>query len=252
MSRCGLDQRSNVLEVGAGAGQATIPILELGAHVTAVEPGRNLANELLNSAAVRNAQHRLRIMNTTYEDAIIEEAAFDLVVAATAFHWVDPKIRMAKSAFALRDHGWLAVWSNRYGDPDRPDPFHEAIQPLIERYAPELATGGDARVERQAQETSSSDSPENREFDEVDEYIFRWEGRHDPQQLRALFSTFSGWAALTVERREPLLDALEALARERFGGMVVRPYRTVLQLRRRKSRENTPPNKRFERTEELG
>jgi len=102
-----------VLEVGAGAGHATIPIIELGAHVTAIEPGRNLAHELLDSAAARNVQHRLRIINSTFEDADVEESAFDLVVAATAFHWVDPKVRMVKSAFALRDHGWLAVWSNR-------------------------------------------------------------------------------------------------------------------------------------------
>lgn len=155
------------------------------------------------------------------------EASFDIVASATAFHWVDPAVGVRKAALALRDFGWLAVWSNIYGDPERPDPFHEAIQPLLRSYAPELSR---PEVPRPEEGNDCSD------FDEAEEHVFQWDATHDPDQIRALFSTFSPWIALPVERREPLLDALHALARGEFAGRVVRPYRTVIQLRQRTAR----------------
>ena len=38
-----VDTASNVLEIGIGTGQATMPVLETGCTLTAVEPGAELA-----------------------------------------------------------------------------------------------------------------------------------------------------------------------------------------------------------------
>ena len=223
VDRCRLGSRSAVLEIGAGTGQATLPMLDLGARVTAIEPGAELMRELL----ARTAGYRLATIEATFEDVLVPEASFDIVASATSFHWVDPAVRVRKAAHALRDSGWLAVWSNVYGDPERADPFHEAIQPLLRSVAPEL-TGP---------EVPGPEEENERYFGEAEEHVFRWEATHDPDQIRALFSTFSTWIALPLERREPLLDALHALARDEFAGRVVRPYRTVLHLRQRTLRE---------------
>jgi SAM-dependent methyltransferase len=223
VERCGLGAGTEVLEIGAGTGQATAPMLELGARVVAIEPGAALAREL----RARTAAHRPTVLETTFEDAPIAEASFDLVASATAFHWVDPVIGTTKAAFALRDGGWLAVWSTAFGDPERADPFHDAIQPLLRSHAPELLSVGLPRP-------GASDPCDD--FEEAEEHVVRWEGRHDADQIRALFSTFSPWIALADDRREPLLDAVHALARGAFGGRVVRPYRTLVQLRRRRAR----------------
>ena len=229
VERCGLGSGSAVLEIGAGTGQATLPMLSLGAHVTAIEPGAALVRELL----ARTAEHHLVTIQTTFEDALVPEASFDIVASATAFHWVDPAVGVRKSAQALRDSGWLAIWSTVYGDPGRPDPFHEAIQPLLRSYAPELSQPEVPRPEDVPRLEEANDCSN---FAEAEEHVFRWEATHDPDQIRALFSTFSPWIALPVERREPLLDALHALARSEFAGRVVRPYRTVIQLRQRTAR----------------
>ena len=42
VSRCGLRPGARVLDIGAGTGLATGPLLAAGAHVVAVEPGANL------------------------------------------------------------------------------------------------------------------------------------------------------------------------------------------------------------------
>lgn len=227
---CGLRSGSGVLEVGAGTGQATLPLLRLGAHVTAVEPGKALSEVLVRRAS----GYPLTVIKATFEEASVGEAAFDLVVSATAFHWVDPEVRLSKAAAALRPGGWLALFWNAFGDPTRPDPFHDALQPVLRELAPELLSV--APVEVPDPELKTGPAREIKDsglFVGLQQHTVSWEGRHDPAGLRALFSTFSPWLALPEKRRNATLDALERLAREQFDGVVVRPYQTHLYLARR-------------------
>jgi SAM-dependent methyltransferase len=131
---CGLGPGTRVLEIGAGSGQATLPILQLGARVTAVEPGATLAGRL----RARASSDRLSIIGEGFEDAELPEAGYDLVVSATAFHWVPPEVGYAKAAAALRDHGWLALWWTIFGDPERPDAFVDAFRSIADAKAPAL------------------------------------------------------------------------------------------------------------------
>jgi SAM-dependent methyltransferase len=134
VQHCRLGPGSRVLEIGAGTGQATLPLLELGARVTAVEPGRALVRRL----GERTTGQDVEVIVSAFEDAVVPDASFDLVASATAFHWVDLDVGLAKSARALRDQGWLALWWTVWGDPDRPDPFHDALQPILQTKAPHL------------------------------------------------------------------------------------------------------------------
>jgi hypothetical protein len=67
-------------------------------------------------------------------------------------------------------------------------------------------------------------------FGPVHHETIAWTGRHRPDQLRALFASFSPWLALPPPERGAALDALERLAAEDFGGMVERPYLTPVYL----------------------
>jgi trans-aconitate methyltransferase len=74
------------------------------------------------------------------EDADLPEASFELVVAATSFHWVVPVHEgLTRCARLLRPGGWLALWWTVFGDHSRPDPFHEALQPVLADVEPTLA-----------------------------------------------------------------------------------------------------------------
>ena len=61
-----------------------------------------------------------RVFASSFEKWPLEQEAFDLVVSATAFHWVDPAIRYRKSAQALRPAGSLALLCNAH-DPRGPE-----------------------------------------------------------------------------------------------------------------------------------
>jgi SAM-dependent methyltransferase len=88
---------------------------------------------------------------------------FDLVVAATSLHWVDPELALARCGELLRRGGSLALWWNFFGDPNRPDPFHEALQPILRRHAPELidttSASGAGGASRSSTTSSSSPRP---------------------------------------------------------------------------------------------
>jgi SAM-dependent methyltransferase len=214
-----------ILEIGPGSGQATLPLLDRGARITAVEPGEGLARRLAERAAGRDVE----IVVSTFEDAPVPDATFDLAVSATAFHWVAPVAGVAKCAQSLQDGGWLALWWTIWGDPDRTDEFHDALRPTIERRAPHLLEEGAtpaAYIQDLAARTAEIDAVGA--FGHVSHDVLHWDCTHDPAGLRRLFATFAPWLALSEDLRRDLLDEVERLAQDDFGGTVVRPYQTVL------------------------
>ena len=109
------------LEIGAGTGKATAPFLEAGYGVTAVEIGANMAEFL----RARFAGYKdFNVVVSAFEDAVLDEGGYDLIYAASAFHWVDAKIgcpkvfRLLKSGgvFALMRYNFLAVHDTALDD----------------------------------------------------------------------------------------------------------------------------------------
>ena len=54
------------------------------------------------------------MLTTSFEAWKPGGRTFDLVLAATSFHWVDPGVRFTKAAAVLRPHGALAVFANQH------------------------------------------------------------------------------------------------------------------------------------------
>lgn len=97
---------SRVLEIGCGTGQLSRPLAKLGVNLVAVELGPHLADRARRHfAPFPNAAVEVE----AFEDWPIPEQPFDAVIAATAFHWVDPNVRLAKSAQALKPDGFLTL-----------------------------------------------------------------------------------------------------------------------------------------------
>ena len=212
--RCQLGPSSRVLEIGAGTGQATKRLAALSAHVVAVEPNDALADLL---RAGMKATQGFEIVESTFEDADLPTSSFDLVTAATAFHWLDPALAFPKVVSVLKEGGWLALWWNVFGDPDQPNPFHDATQPLLG----DLAVGpggGTYALEVAARVSDLTDHG----FRDVEHEDVRWILALDATQARQLYATYSNIARLPDAQREAILDEIQRIAEDEFGGRIER------------------------------
>jgi len=63
---------------------------------------------------------------------------FDLVIAATSFHWVDPAIAYVKSAAVLKPNGSIAVFWNTHIGQD--EGFFLHVQDIYRTYAPSMVS----------------------------------------------------------------------------------------------------------------
>ncbi len=228
---CGLGPGCRVLEVGPGPGQATGPLLDAGASVVAVELGAEFVAGLRD----RHAGRKFEVRQGAFETVDVEPASFDLVAAATSFHWVPPELGLHRAADALRPGGSIALWWNHYGDPDRPDPFREAVQPLLHEHAPHLADSAEHggagigahpyALDRQSRidEFAAIDR-----FGPVEITNVSWTATHTSAAVVGLLRSISHWMALGAAVRTELLRAIEELVDADFGGAVERPFRTAI------------------------
>jgi SAM-dependent methyltransferase len=230
---CGLGAGTRVLEIGPGTGQATGRLLDCGAMVTAVELGAEMAAALEAKFQGEN----LSVVVGAFEDVALDPGSFDLIVAATSFHWIPPETGLALCADLLRPGGWLALWWTYFGDPDRPDPFRDAVTPIFEELAPSLidtfpgmAFVAGAHPYAFDSKARTGDIDTSGRFGPVHHEVIPWTGRHTPAELRALFASYSPCLALPPDDRARVLDAIEQLAGGTFGGAVERPYLTLIYL----------------------
>ncbi|WGS17032.1 MULTISPECIES: class I SAM-dependent methyltransferase [unclassified Bradyrhizobium] len=226
-SRCALRRNTATFEIGAGTGKATRRLLELGADpLTVIEPDPRLADFLRND----NADVALRVIVAPFEDAELEEQAFDLGVSATSFHWLDGEKALAKIVRLLRPGGWwVAVW-NVFGDDSQPDPFHEATTQLLKGpTGPSISEGGKPFALDTAARLAALQHAGG--FHIVDHSTSRWPLVLDAEQTVALYSTYSNISARLD--RERVLAELGRIARDQFAGRVVRNMTTSLYIARR-------------------
>lgn len=107
----GLDAGDRVLEVGCG----TVDLAHRRVDLTAIDLGPAMV------AATRAKVSELGVVvdNCAFEDFDAGVDKFAAVVAATAFHWIDPEIGWKKSAALLPPEGWIAILATaeRYDEP---------------------------------------------------------------------------------------------------------------------------------------
>jgi SAM-dependent methyltransferase len=232
VARCGLRTGTATLEIGPGSGLATRRLLALGADpLVAVEPDERLAGYL--SEQLRAEGHSVDLRVEAFEEAALDASSFDLVVSATAFHWLDQREALAKAGRILRRGGWLANWWNVFGDPIGVDAFHEATKNFMEPLGRPAANPAGRLPFPLDAEARLSDLRATGVFDEIDHEIMPWLARFDPDQIRALYSTFPNVSGLPEPRRAEVLDALAAVARHEFGGLVERTFYTSIYIARR-------------------
>ncbi len=113
-----IDSSSKVVEIGIGAGQATVPILKTGCFLTAVEYGKNFSKLCIEKF---KEYKNFSVINDKFENVFFPESQFDLVYSATAFHWIPENIGYSKVYNMLKPGGVFARFAI-HPFPDKKNP----------------------------------------------------------------------------------------------------------------------------------
>ncbi len=222
-----------ILEIGCGTGQATVPFARRGFRILCVELGENLA-----AVTSRNleAYPRAEVHVGPFEEWRLQEAAFDLAVSATAFHWLDPEVAYPKVAGALRPTGSLALFWNVHVHTNADRGFFEEAQRIYEREALAIVRPEDYKGPPHPDEVPSR-TPEIETsglFEVRATRNYRWDETYDAAGYLRVLNTYSGHRSLGNHARERLFQGISDLIDQQFGGSVTKGYLTTLYVAHRR------------------
>jgi len=118
------------IEIGAGTGKATTPFLDAGYAVTAVEMSANMSAFLL---AKFNSYANFNVITSTFEGAPLENNSYDVIFAASAFHWVDAETGCPKVMRLLKSGGAFVLFRNN-AVPAAGDELYTDVQAVYEKH----------------------------------------------------------------------------------------------------------------------
>jgi SAM-dependent methyltransferase len=227
----GLVPGNRVLEVGCATGKATIPLARRGFQITCIELGADLA-----AAARRNVNDLdVQVVEGRFEDWRPEPGIrFDLVFAATAWHWIDPAVGYLNAWRALRPGGHLAFWSATHVFPDGGDPFFAELQEIYDEIGEGMPPGSPQPRPGELDEATAQIEASGL-FDVVRVRHFDWERVYDADGYIALLDTFSGHIAMEDWQRDRLYGEIRRRLAERPDGTLRRGWGAVLHVARRKA-----------------
>ena len=121
--RLGLDEGRDVLDLGAGTGKLTRPLVATGAHVIAVEPGvamRGILERTLPEA---------ESLPGSAESIPLPDGSVDAITVGQAFHWFRHDEAIPEMKRVLRRRGGIGlIWNAR---DSLPDEIVELVRPFL-------------------------------------------------------------------------------------------------------------------------
>src|ERR687897_666170 len=220
VSLSGIPAGGGILEIGCGTGQATVPFGRRGYRILCVEPGENMA-----AVARRNLEvyPNAEVRTGAFEAFSLRDAAFDLAISATAFHWLDPAAAYPMVARALGDGGSLALFWNVHVHNDASEGFFEATQEIYAREAREI---WDHKYEGPPRHDEVPDRTDEIEgsgfFETVTRRDYRWDETYDAEGYIRVLSTYSGHRSLDDASRQGLFRSIAKLIEEEHEGRIVK------------------------------
>ncbi|MFC2079235.1 class I SAM-dependent methyltransferase [Candidatus Bipolaricaulota bacterium] len=217
---------ARILEIGCGTGQITTPLAERGYEIVAIELGENLARMATENL---KAFPIARVIHSSFEEWSVDEASFDLVVSAQAFHWIDPEIGYPKIRRLLKDSGHLAVvynlfrgeTSSLYRDLD--ETYRAFFHHQDEQDAPRSLLDTVERTVRAIKDSSMFQAPVI--------WDHPWIETYSTDRYAKLLETFSDHRSMEELSRRQLVNAVRAII-DKHGGTIDRPLLATLFLAR--------------------
>jgi len=206
-----------VLDVGCGTGIATRIFSNRGLTVVGVEPDERMA------AVARG--HGVNVEPGTFEEWDPAGRLFDLLISATAWHWVDPAVGAAKAAAVLAPAGRIGLFWN-HGLP--PPELKQRWDDVYARHAPGLEKSSALLTSALGPfEVVAASLRATGAFIDVQLKTFVHDSEYTTQAWLDQLPTHSDHRRLEPDRLRALLDAVGEQI-DQVGGSFVMRYESVL------------------------
>ena len=221
-----LNKESNVIEIGIGGGQATLPILKTRCQLTAVEYGTELSEVCRRKF---REYPNFSVVTSKFEDFTCEHNAFDLIYSASAFHWIPEEIGYTKVFEALKSGGIFARFANHpYKDKGR-EKLHQAIQNIYAIYMPNSHASNEYSED---DAKSRAEIAQKYGFTDISYKLYHRTRNFSAKEYVALLGTYSDHIAIEEKTRMKFFSEIERVINV-FGGQITM-YDTIdLQLGRK-------------------
>lgn len=226
-----INETSNVVEIGSGGGQATLPLLKTGCRLTAVEYGEQFSELLKNKF---REYHNFSVITGKFEDTKFKEDVFDLVYSASAFHWIEEKAGYETVFSMLKNGGVFARFANHpYRDKENPA-LSEEIDEIYDEYYNKFYNKKRQVLteysEKQAEERAMIASKYG--FTDIKYKLFYRERVFSAKEYIRLLGTYSDHIAIEETTRAKFFSKIEEAINRHGGAITI--YDTIdLQLARK-------------------
>ena len=215
-----VDENSRVVEIGSGGGQATETVLKTGCRLTAVECGEKFSGRLREKF---RDYPDFSVITAKFEDTELEKGVYDLVFAASAFHWVPEKIGYEKVFSILKPGGAFARFANHpYRDKGNPAlsaeideiydayyyPFHHKTREVLAEF-----TEDEARERAEIAEKYG--------FTDIRYAMFFRERTFSAEEYVQLLGTYSDHIVIEETIREKFFAAIGEAIRRHGGYLTI-------------------------------
>jgi SAM-dependent methyltransferase len=194
----------DILDVGSGTGIAARQFQAAGCNVLGVEPDARMADFARQTGVTTEIAR--------FEDWDPAGRQFDAVIAAQAWHWVDPIAGAERAAQALRPAGRLAVFWNAAQVPSE---LAEAFAAVYREVLPDLPFNPWARPALDSYLTMAGLAADGMRrsdgFSEPEQWRFDWEHDYTRLDWLAQVPTTGGHNRLPPGQLEAILAGMGAV-----------------------------------------
>lgn len=221
-----ITKESRVLEIGFGSGKAALPFLDTNCSFFGIEPGE----ELLSIAKERFKDYsNFSLYNTTLQDFICDDNSFDLVYAATAFHWIPEEYGYKRVLGLLKNGGVFARFAYHAGGDKGRKALTDEIQELYRKYMP---TKGSPKEFSETDAKMLAEKALDYGFVDVKHTLYHTTKDFTADEYISLLRTYPDHMKLDESIRQKLFSGIHT-AIEKSGGKITVYYTMDLELARK-------------------
>lgn len=225
-----ISNESNILEVGVGTGKLTLQLAGHGLKIKGIELGHRLAKVARKNLADYIG---IDIVEGDFNEMQLPTDTYDMVVTATAFHWLEETSRVDKIWNVLKNGGLVAIIDTVHVDNDI-DKFPSTSQKCYRKW--DVSTVEDYKLPK-LQETTEKGfgrkSEFNGKFNTILDKSFPGDITYVTEKYLELLQTYSDVLRMPKDKKGGFLNCITDMIDNEFNGKITKSYVWQLFLARK-------------------